>query len=63
MSCQRSGSWKTIAQLSPLPLPGAALCPLEPPQLLIAAPGSQLQHQPSLAAFDESGESCALITS
>ncbi|CAL5224911.1 g7676 [Coccomyxa viridis] len=57
VSCQRNGGWKTVAQLSPLPLPGAALCPLDPPQLLIAAPGAQLQHQPSLAAPDESGQS------
>ena len=56
VSCLRNGGWKTIAQLSPLPLPGAALYPLDPPQLLIAAPGAQLQHQPSLAAVEESGE-------
>ena len=56
VSCHRNGGWKSVAQLSPLPLPGAALCSLDPPQLLIAAPGAQLQHQPSLAAVDESGE-------
>ena len=56
LSCHRGGGWKSVAQLSPLPLPGAALCPLDPPQLLAAGPGAQLQHQPSLAAVDESGE-------
>lgn len=61
VSRRRRGVWKTAAQLSPGPLPGAALCALEPPQLLIAAPGSQLQHQPSLAAFDESGQQVRLI--
>lgn len=56
LSCHRTGSWKSVAQLSPLPLPGAALCPLDVPQLLLAGLGAQLQHQPSLAAVDESGE-------
>ena len=55
VSCHRRGGWKSVAQLCPLPLPGAALCPLDPPQLLVAAPGAQLQSQPSLAALNESG--------
>ena len=55
VSCHRIGGWKSVAQLCPLPLPGAALCLLDPPQLLVAAPGAQLQSQPSLAALDESG--------
>ena len=55
---QRGGAWKAVAQLSPTPLPGAALCPLEPPRLLIAAPGAQLQQQPSLASSSALGEPC-----
>ena len=47
-----------VAQLSPMPLPSAALCPLEPPRLLIAAPGAQLQQQPSLASSSALGEPC-----
>ena len=55
---QRGGAWKAVAQLSPTPLPSAALCPLEPPRLLIAAPGAQLQQQPGLASSSALGEPC-----
>ena len=55
---QRGGAWKAVAQLSPMPLPSAVLCALEPPRLLIAAPGAQLQQQPSLASSSALGEPC-----
>lgn len=54
----RTGSWQTLAALSPSPLPGAKLAALKPPGLLLAALGNQLKkHSGLISPGTSSGES------
>lgn len=54
----RTGEWQTLAALSPTPLPGAKLAPLQPPDLLLAALGNQLEKYRGLSSPGRSpGES------
>lgn len=51
----RTGSWQIAAQLRPVPLPGAELAGLHPPELLLAALGNQLQKHRRLTMPSTAG--------
>ncbi len=63
MVCRaRTGAWQTLAALSPTPLPGATLAPLQPPDLLLAALGNQLEKYRGLSSPSSIPGECDCFT-